>query len=198
MRQTRFFRTPATRFAPALSTCLLLAAVISGCKSSEETPSSRGATVDSGDLKLEVMPSSLVEIVQPTVELVKGTVTVAGQVHRKAGVAQPFGGRIDIEFLDTDGEVLDSLPALLSPTKVPLDMGSPCSFHTEYDYTPPKGSTVRLHFVDNDTAAREDLAGGAFETAHSNTGTGGTGHAAAGGRSGGTHYNNNGGSRGFK
>ncbi len=127
------------------------------------------------------MPSNLVDIVQPTVEITDGrTTTIAGSVQRKPGMALALAGRIDIEFLDTDGQLLDSLPALLTPQKVPLDSGTPCVFHTDYDYIPPKGSTVRLHFVDSETAQREDLSGGVFETGRPGGGGGGPNNALPG------------------
>jgi hypothetical protein len=173
------------RTSVAITFTALLAALPLGCKSSSDNSApSRGSSVDSGDVKLDIVPSTQVEIIQPTVEISGDTTTIAGGVHRKQGVSQALAGRIDIEFVDTDGEVLDSLPALLRPQKIPLDEQTPCNFHTEYGYAPPKGTTIRLHFVDSDTAAREDLAGGNFETGRVTGGTGGThaggnAHAAA-------------------
>ncbi len=136
--------------APVLAVFLMM-----GCSSSGTQ--SHGQAVDSGMVKAEAVPNKLLEIPMPSVEIDDGFTTVSGSVHRKPGVTSPLSGRIDIEFIDTDGEVIEFLPARLTPQKIPLDPNSPCTYSTEYGWVPPRGSTVRIHFVDSLTAQREDL-----------------------------------------
>jgi hypothetical protein len=165
---------PITARISSLLLAVSLGLAQTGCHS-HRPPESFEAGGTSG--KVAVIGSDLVVLDLPTVDISHGNILISGTVHRRPGVTGELPGRVDIEFLDPDGEYLDGLPALLTPRAVPVDPSASATYATSYGFIPPRGSTVRVHFVDRDTMIREDLEGGI-----NGYGTGGkTGHGGAGG-----------------
>jgi hypothetical protein len=109
-----------------------------------------------------VLPHDQVIIDLPSVDVHNGIISISGTVHRKPGVTGELPGRIDIEFLDAEGQYLDGLPALLTPRVVPVDPNSTARYSTNYGYIPPEGSTVRVHFIDHEKQIEEDAEGDDF------------------------------------
>ncbi len=152
---------------------LFLAVVLSGLGiGCETTPRS---SLDAPGV--QVVADNRVLIDSVVVQLDQGSLDITGKVHRTTGSADVLTGRIDIEFVAPTGEVLDGLPVPILPHE--LSTAAPSAFHVLYGYVPPKGSTLRLHFVDGAVEACEDLEGGFFDAGEN--GGGGVGGAAAGG-----------------
>jgi hypothetical protein len=124
-----------------------------------------------------VLPNDQVIVDLPVVEAHNGVVSISGTVHRKPGVTGELPGRIDIEFLDAEGQYLDGLPALLTPRAVPVDPNSTARYSTNYGYVPPEGSTVRVHFINHERQIEEDAEGDDFSYGgNSGKGEGGADH----------------------
>jgi len=168
--------------------CLTLTGLLAGCFG---TPKGTNHFETSGKQgSVAVVANDLVILDLPTVEISRhGIVTISGTVHRKPGVSGELPGRVDIEFLDSEGQYLDGLPALLTPRAVPVDPNALATYTTNYGYMPPAGSTVRVHFVDRQTQIEEDLAG-------DNYGSGGAGGGKAQGYTGSHTTHSSGGGHG--
>jgi hypothetical protein len=164
--------------------CCLMALVY-GCRSSdtgeEQDPSvpppPEGVTV-------QVLQDKQVRLLTPEVKFDDGVMTVTGYVRRRPGVRSIISGRIDIDVLDTDGNTLDWIPALLYPNPVPTEGRGESGYIIHYGWIPPAGSVVRVRFADSKTAIIEDTThsetvGGSYGS-HSGSrpsgGAGGMGH----------------------
>jgi hypothetical protein len=141
--------------------------------------------------KVTVVDNDMVALDLPVVDVAHDTVYIHGSVHRKPGVTGAIEGRVDIEFLSPEGEYLDGLPALLTPRAVPFDSNEPATYTTSYGYVPPKGSIVRIHFVDRETMVKEDLQGTDFSYGGSNDAHGGGGAGGGMYQGGGRPINQN-------
>jgi hypothetical protein len=134
--------------------CAIVFIALCGC---ESTPHS-----DESAPPVTLLPDPRVVLDQPVIKFDHGSVFISGTVHRGASQDKFLSGRVDIEFLTAEGEILDEIPALLEPRILPAN-GDASTYDTNYGLIPPKGSTLRIHFVDSQTMAREDLVGGEFE-----------------------------------
>jgi hypothetical protein len=149
----------------------LLAGCASGPHSSHDAP------------PVTLVPDNRV-ILEPAVVLLEGgSIDISGSVHRQPTLSGAIAGRVDIEFVAPNGELLDELPALLIPHDI--EAGKSSAYHTNYSYIPPKGSTLRIHFVDSDTESREDIEGEFFD--YDGAGGGGGGGGNHGDQAAGTH-----------
>lgn len=129
---------------------LLLSCLSAGCMSGpHSSPGAPPATVLAD--KRVVLDSIVVQTDDG-----HGALEISGAVHRRPGVAGSLSGRVDIEYINVDGELLDEWPVRLDPTD--LSTNKPSTFHTPY-YIPPKGSRIRIHFVDAQTEIAEDFEG---------------------------------------
>ncbi len=154
---------------------LILAGLLAGCASGPH--SSPDAP------RVTLVPDNRV-ILDPTVVTVDGgSLDISGSVHRQPTLSGPLAGRVDIEFVAPNGELLDELPALIVPHDV--EAGKTSAYHTSYSYIPPKGSTLRIHFVDAETETREDIEQAFFD--YGGGGEGGGGNAVHGEAPGATH-----------
>jgi hypothetical protein len=127
-------------------------AVLAGCASGPH--SSPGAP------PVTMMPDNRV-ILDPAIVVVDhGVLDISGNVHRRSNWIGDLSGRVDVEFIGPDGDLLDQLPILIVPRQIAP--GRTSTFHSRYGYIPPQGSMLRLHFVDAATMAQEDLEGGTF------------------------------------
>jgi len=112
--------------------------------------------------RVTLVPDNRVILDPAMVVINDGSIEISGGVRRQPTLSGPMSGRVDIEFLSPEGELLDELPALLIPHDVTAGQSS--TYHTApYAYLPPKGSTLRIHFVDSDTESREDIEGTFFD-----------------------------------
>jgi hypothetical protein len=170
---------------PKISAAAILAALLTGCASGpQSSPDAPAVTLVSDN---RVILDSAVVLVD------HGALDISGAVHIRPGYSGPIAGRVDIEYVSPQGDLLDGLPVGLDPGKV--SSAKPSTFHVNYMYIPPKGSVLRIRFVDAEAQAREDLEGGFFDAGLNGTGGTGGGNAGGGGAagrggSGGGHYNN--------
>jgi hypothetical protein len=134
----------------------VLGAWLVGCQSDG---TSTGRSSNASQLPAAVVSNLYVHLDQPSVTIDDGNVVISGAVRRKPGIRWLLVGRVDIEFVASNGYVLDELPALITPGTVSMDPNVPSLYSTSYGYIPPAGSSVRVHYVDSDTAAREDIEG---------------------------------------
>jgi hypothetical protein len=138
----------------------LLLAMLAGCHS---TPHSAAGAPSS-----TVLPDSRVVVDPPIVTFDHSDFIISGTLHRNPYVGGLLAGRIDCEFVSSDDEVLDELPITITPRNIPANSSAAATYYARYSYIPAKGYTLkllRLHFVDAETQAREDLEGGGFEYA---------------------------------
>jgi hypothetical protein len=151
---------------------LCIAGVIAGCLL---TGCETGPHSSPNAPRVTLVPDNRVILEPAVVTIDDGMIQISGSLHRQPTLSGPMSGRVDIEFISPDGDLLDELPALITPHDV--SDGHPCTYRTApYAYIPPKGSTLRIHFIDSATETREDIAG-----AFSDYDSGGGGGAAAGG-----------------
>lgn len=154
------------------STFVLTAVLFSGCASSN--PSS---------IQRQGISSDQLDVPAPTVRIDHGVMTVTGNVQRRAGVTDPISGRVDIMVTGPDGNQLLFLPALLTPDPVPTTGRGESQYTVHYGWVPPAGSIVRAHFVDAETAQREDVNGVQYEgTSGLRSTAGAPGNSTGGGR----------------
>lgn len=135
-----------------ISLRVLIAGLIAGCTSSN--PAS---------IQRQGISTDQVQVPAPNVQIDHGVMTVTGNVQRKPGVTAPISGRVDITVTDNDGNSLLFLPALLTPDPIPTEGRGESQYTTHYGWVPPAGSIVRAHFVDAETAQREDVNGIEYE-----------------------------------
>jgi hypothetical protein len=162
---------------------LLILGAIAGCASGPHSSADAPAVT--------MLPDSRVTLDPAVVVVDHGSLDISGNVHRKATWIGDLSGRVDIAFVGPDGELLDGLPVLIVPREITT--GHVASYHVSYGYIPPKGSVLRVHFVDAATMAQEDLEGGVFD-AGVDAGPGGASGAAGGNRAaarGTNHYGTN-------
>jgi hypothetical protein len=137
---------------PKIFVAIALAA-LAGCAS--EPHSSPGAP------PVTIVPDSRV-ILDPAVVLLDGnSLEISGNVHRRNNYIGSLSGRVDVEFIGPDGELLDGLPILIVPRDI--TPGRTSSYRASYGYVPPRGSILRIHFVDAATMEQEDMEGGSFD-----------------------------------
>jgi hypothetical protein len=133
-----------------------------------------------------MLPDPRVTLDPAVVVLERGSLNISGNVHRKPTWIGDLSGRVDVAFIGPDGQLLDGLPILVVPRQITTDKTA--SYHSSYGYIPPRGSTLRIRFVDAATMAQEDLGGGVFDAGvdagggamgpTGGTGGNGRGHAA--------------------
>jgi hypothetical protein len=137
-------------------------------------------------------------VVDPPVVKVDGpTTTISGTIHRQPGNADSITGRLDIDFIAPDGDVLDSITCGFNPKKLPLDPNGTSTYEIGYGVVFPKDTKVQVKFVDSATAEREDADNGGPGAANSATGGGNHGGGGYGGGHGGGHAGGTGGGKGW-
>lgn len=152
----------------ALFLSMAVAAAMTGCRSA---PS---------DAPVAVVADYAVVVDTPVVRIDHGVTSITGTLHRQPGNTDEITGRLDIEFIASDGDVLDGLPCRFVPRKLPTDPGATASYSINYGWVPPAGTTVRVKFVDSATAEREDAENGGPGSANS-AASGATGGHGTGG-----------------
>jgi uncharacterized membrane protein YgcG len=158
--------------------CCMIAALY-GCRSSDTTEDRDPSVPPPPEgVQVQVLQDKQVRLLTPEVKFDDGVMTVIGYVRRRPGVRTVLSGRIDIDVLDTEGNVLDWIPALLYPNPVPTEGRGEAGYVIHYGWIPPAGSIVKVRFVDSKTAIIED-------TSDSETIGGSYGSHSGGGRSGG-------------
>ena len=150
-----------------------------------------GCARPQSDAKVAVIADYAVILDTPLVKIDKSGVTnISGSVHRQPTVTGPITGRIDVDFISPDGDIIndDPLTIGLIPPKIPTDPKAVSTYSIPWCYVPPPGTTVRVQFVDTQTAANED-AGGRSQSGGAAAGGGGH-HGGGGGiRTGSTGHN---------
>jgi hypothetical protein len=147
--------------------CLIVPLLAAGCQDST-APAGKEGAAPSG-MRVEGVSTDKLEVPPPNVSIDgDGVMTVQGNVRRRAGVTETISGRVDIDVIGPDGKPLEWIPALLTPDPMPTEGKGESGYIIHYGWIPPSGSTVRVHWVDSKTAARED----ADETEYSSGGYG--------------------------
>jgi hypothetical protein len=138
------------------------------------------------DTNVAVVADYAVVVDTPLVKIDNGVTTISGTLHRVAGNNESITGRLDIDFVAPDGDVVDWLACGFTPRKLPTDPAATAFYEIRYGWVPPKDTTVRVKFVDSAAAEREDAdnagpsgSGGATESGHIGGGHGGA-HSGGG------------------
>jgi len=121
-----------------------------------------GCAKPQSDAKVAIIADDSVILDPPLVKIDKsGITTISGSVHRQPTATGIITGRIDVDFVSPDGDVLNDIPLTigLTPSRIPTDPKAESTYSITWCYIPPPGTTVRAQFVDSRTAANEDAAG---------------------------------------
>jgi uncharacterized membrane protein YgcG len=158
------------------SPVILAALVLAGC----HAPRS--------DMNVAAVADSSVVVDPPLVKIDHSdgiaTTVISGTVHRQPNVGGVLTGRIDIDFVDPDGERIDTIKCDFVPSKVPVDPNTAAAYMTRDGELFPTGTTVRVRYVDSTSALREDVDGMDY-TGGPWSGKGGGAHSHGGGGHGG-------------
>jgi hypothetical protein len=130
-------------------------------------------------MNVAVVADYAVVLDPPLVKVQNGATTISGTLHRQPGTSSDLTGRVDIDFIGADGEVInqDPVTALFNPRRIPMDPAANSTYSIVYGFVAPPGSTVRVRYVDPVTAQREDVEGADYGA--------NAGRAGGGGRVGG-------------
>jgi uncharacterized membrane protein YgcG len=146
---------------------IAVASVVTGC---------HGGPVS--DTDVAVVSDYAVIVDKPLVKIDGDVTAISGTIHRVPGNSDAITGRLDIDFVAPDGDVLDWIPCGFNPRKVPTDPSATATYEIRYGVVFPKDTVVRVKFLDSASAEREDA---------DNAGPGGTSGAGGGYGGGGGH-----------
>ena len=174
-----------TRRFAYLATLAVGLGLVAGCHESRPAGSIDEPAATSG-LKAEGVSTDFVEVGRPRVEIDDGVLNVSGHVRRKLlAASSKIEGRVDVDIIGPDGAMLTWLPAVLAPNPLPTEGSGEAGYELHYGWLPPAGSTVRVHFVDQKTAALEDAGDTEYTSGSAHGGHAGGGGGHTGGHSGG-------------
>lgn len=129
---------------PRLWMLVVLAGGLVGC--AKQVPVDLVAV---GQVGVRTMASDKVELPPPSVVRREDTVVViSGLMHRKEGVDEPLQGHLELVILDEQGEKIGSLNVPWQPKQVPTSGDRSASYRVTYGWTPPKGTTLVVTYVD--------------------------------------------------
>jgi hypothetical protein len=136
------------------------------------------------DTNVAVVSDYAVVVDTPLVKIDGPNTVISGTLHRVPGNSDAIFGRLDIDFVAPDGDVIAWIPCGFGPQKLPTDPNAKSSYEIRYGVVFPKDTTVRVKFVDSDTAQREDAENAGPSGAYGATGGGAHGGVGGGGHGG--------------
>ncbi len=118
-----------------------------GCASKSVDPSETSA------IRVEKMPSELVQIPWVTVSQEEGGVVVAGAVRRWPQNRAVIAGHVDVTVLDESGQVLAKLRAPYTPSGIPQAGSRSSLFRARIDPPAQPGLMIRVAHDNQSPAA---------------------------------------------